>query len=147
MTVSLEIRDAAMTALNADLPSGIPTATKRRVMPGEPVREPFIAVFLGIEPATNRGRDDPLTKRKLEVLIELGIVTEDLSEVDDLIEPLRAHVVARLGDTNLDGKSHQVTERGITERTTYKLDLYAALVIVTFDVEYHTARADLGAMQ
>lgn len=147
MTVSLDIRDAVMTALNADIPSDVPAATKRRVMPGEPVRASFIAVFLGEEPASNRGRDDPLTRRRLEVLIELGAVTDDLAQVDDIIEPLRAHVVERLGDTNLGGLAHQVTERGVTERTAYKLDFYNALVIVTFDVDYQTKRADLGARQ
>lgn len=147
MTVSLQIRDAVMSALNTDLPSDMPTATKRRVMPGEPVREDFIAVFLGNEPASNRNRDDPLTKRDLEVLVEIGISTNDLADVDDRIEPLRAHVVDRLGDTNLGDLSHEVSEKGITERAAYKLDLHVALVIVTFVVRYQTKRNDLTVKQ
>jgi hypothetical protein len=150
VTVSIEIRDAVIAALNADLPSDIPTATKRRVMPGEPVRAAFIAVFLGQEavnyPGNKRG---PLTARSLEVLIELGLATDDLAAVDDLIEPMRAHVVERLGDTNLGGLATAVLERGIPEngRPVWKLDLYNAVTFVRYDVEYQTARNDLGARQ
>lgn len=150
MTVSIEIRDAVIDALNDGPPSGVPLATKRRVMPGELVREPFIAVFLGQEPVDYPGnKRGALTSRSLEVLIELGLATDDLAEVDDLMEPMRAHVVERLGDTTLGGLATAVLERGIPEngRPVWKLDLYNAVTFVRYDVEYQTARADLGSRQ
>lgn len=150
MTVSLDIRDAVIEALNAALPAGIPVASKRRVMPGEPVTEPFIAVFLGQEPVSYPGGSRaPIAQRELEVMIELGIVTDDITQIDDLIEPMRAHLVDRLGDTNLSGLATAVNERGIPEggRLVYKLDLYNALTFVRFDVRYQTKRDDLGAKQ
>ena len=148
VTISLDIRDAVMTALNTDTPTGIPMATKRRVMPGEPVREPFIAVFLGREQVTHPGGSrGPIADRPLEVLIELGTATDDLANVDDLIEPLRAWLVKALGDSNLGGLASEVQELGVTERATYKLDLYNALAITAWTVRYQTARADLAARQ
>lgn len=150
MTVSIEIRDAVIARLNDSLPSGIPAATKRRVMPGEPVREAFIAVFLDDEQVTYPGnKRGPLTARAMGVMIELGVVTDDLAEVDDLTEPLRAHVVERLGETNLEDLATAVSEVGIPERgrLAYKLDLYNALTFVRYVVDYQTARADLAAKQ
>ena len=149
-TVSLQIRDAVIDALNDAPLSGVPQASKRRVMPGEPVRESFIAVFLDDEAVTYPGNErGPLTARNMGVMIELGIVTDDLSAVDDLIEPLREHVIERLGDTNLDGLATSVIERGIPEggRVVYKLDLYNALCFIRFDLRYQTARANLSERQ
>jgi hypothetical protein len=150
VTVALEIRDAVIEALNDAPLSGVPQASKRRVMPGEPIEESFIAVFLDDEAVSYPGNErGPLTARNMGLLIEHGIVTDDLSAVDDLIEPLREHVVERLGDTNLGGLATSVIERGIPEggRLVWKLDRYNAICIVRFEVRYQTARANLSERQ
>lgn len=149
--LSLQIRDAVIAALNEPPGSGdLPVATKRRVMPGEPVSEPFLAVFLGDEAVSlPQGTRGAIAARDCEVTVQIGIATADLAEVDDLLEPLRAHVIERLGDTDLGKLATSVVEVGIPEngRLAYKLDLYNALVFSVWRVRYQTKRADLSAKQ
>jgi hypothetical protein len=149
--LSLTVRDAVIDALNEPAGSGdVPVATKRRVMPGEPIKEPFIAVFLDDENVNlPQGTRGAIAARDVGINIQIGVATADLSTVDDLLEPLRAHVIERLGDTDLDGLATSVIEVGIPEggRIAYKLDLYNALVFSYWRVRYQTKRADLSAKQ
>ena len=148
--LALQIRDAIITALNTDRPSYIPEATKLRVMPGEPIEEPFIAVFLG-EELTNypQGSRGAIAARDMLVQVQIGGATATLAEVDDMLEPLRAWVVEVLGETDLDKLATSVAEVGIPEggRLVYKLDLYNALVLTAWRVRYQTRRNDLTAKQ
>jgi len=148
--LALQLRDKIIEALNTDRPTDIPEATKLRVMPGEPISEPFIAVFLGEEAANYpQGSRGAIAARDMSVTVQLGVATATLAEVDDMLEPLRAWVVEVLGATDLDKLATSVAEVGIPEggRLVYKLDLYNALVFSSWRVRYQTKRDNLTAKQ
>lgn len=151
-TLAIDIVEAIIELLNTDVPSDVPTATNRRVIPPEPFREPLIAVFLGPQPSQPAGGStrSPIADRERVVWVQTGIVTDDVTQIDTLLELLHKHVVSKLGDTNLGGLATDVQQRGIVhpdEPFVYGLDLYNAVQRVRFDVRYQSARANLAAKQ
>jgi len=142
MSRRLDIRDEIITALNIDLPVDIPPATKRRWIPGNVIREAAIAVFFVNEdvaiPGNSRG---PVARRSLRVAVQCINACDTPDQMDDSIEPLISHAIARLGDLH-SAKIMQMTEleskweSGIMDR------IYIAGSIV-FNVDYQTKRDNL----
>src|SRR5690606_33558554 len=78
-----EILDAIVEELNTDRPADVPEVTKRRVTPGEPVREARMAVFLGDESVDpTRGnvspRMDSIARRRQQIAVQCVGVTDEL---------------------------------------------------------------------
>ncbi len=141
------IRDAIIAALNTDAPTDMPAARKRRAFPGEAIYAPFIAVFLHQEPARYPGNSrSPIMERERTVIVQIGVLSEDAYDIDDLAEVIRSWVVEVLGDNNLGGLVLSLEDRGIVEPPlVWKADAVYALVHVGFAAKFQTKRDDLGA--
>lgn len=146
------IRDAVIDALNTGAPSGVPDATSRRAFPGLMLQGPVIGVFLAQEPA-RYPRDNnrsPIVERERMVVVQMGVVSEDVATLDDLAEELRAWVVSALGNTTLDNLALAVEDRGIISPdgvTVWNAGAFNMLVEHVFAVRYQTKRDNLEAAQ
>jgi hypothetical protein len=141
------IRDAFIEALTVDRDPDIPAATKRRWVPSESNRCPSIGVFFLEEQAQPvGGRHGGLVERPLKIATQCvqAVATPDLA--DDAIEPLLAHIVARLGSANLDGLVLDISELS-TKWETAALDRFYIAATVIWSVQYQTRRNDLSARQ
>lgn len=148
----IQCRDAAIALLNTDRESGIAEATKRRAFPGVALQGPCIGVFLGPEPTSYpRGNtSSPVVVRERLLVVQIGVISESVEDLDDLAEEQRAWVVEKLGDTNLGGLALSVEDRGIPAPdgvTVWNADVFNMLVYQTFAVRYQTNRSDIEAAQ
>lgn len=150
MSLRTEIRDRIIAALNADVPTGIPQATKRRWLPGSQITEPRVSViFLDelVEQSAG-GRNSPVVRRSLVYGVQVVAGAHEPDFSDDLIEPVLAHVVDALGDTNLGGYATGVFELGTQWQTSETGT--ARFVIAAMNrwrVDFQTKRNDLAAKQ
>lgn len=148
MTVRQQIRDRFIAELNADPPTGVPEATKRRYIPGSKINAPRIAVFFVDEP-TERvgGAGGALTRRTLTIAVQCVIVCEDPEDADDTVEPLLEHVVAVLGDTNLAGLATDLVEVGTQWGSDTSTGLVVHMALTRWRVQYQTVKDDLTKKQ
>lgn len=146
-SVRLDIRDAVIAVLNADLPTDMVEATKRRWVPSEENRGPLLGVFFLDEPAARvGGRAGPLTQRSLNIGVQVVVSATAPDLVDDLAEVVLQHVVERMGNTTLGGLATNVTEAA-TIWEPVKMDRIYLSATVRFVVEFQTVRNDLSKRQ
>lgn len=149
LTIRQQIRDRALDELNLDRPTGVPVATKRRFVPGQVITENRIAVFFAEEdtqPGPGPRPSSPLTRRKLNLAIQAIVATERPEDADDAAESMLAHIVERLGKTNLAGLAFSVSELSIVWAA-QQSDLFYLVALQRWAVDYQTAKADLTAKQ
>lgn len=147
MSIRQDIRDAAIAALNAAPPTGVPSTGKRRYIPGEKLTEPRLAAFFGEEDASRPGgRSAPLTKRSLTLIIQAMISVENPQDADDTVEPLLVHIVDVMGETNLGGLALDVSEVS-TLWASGEAGRFYLVALTRWKIEYQTKRDDLGAKQ
>jgi hypothetical protein len=146
-TIRQQVRDAAIDAINVDRDPDIPEATKRRWVPGESAQCPMISVFFVEEPATGiGGRHGGLVERALRIAVQ-SIAAGELPEFsDDLVEPMLAHVVSRLGNTNLGGLALDIVELS-TKWESATADRHYVAATQIWSINYQTKRHDLSARQ
>jgi hypothetical protein len=147
MSVRQEIRDAAIAAINADTPTGLPECGKRRYVPGENTQESRMAAFFAEEDGSRPGgRAGPITKRALILVIQAIAAVETPEEADDAVEPMLEHITAVMGDTNLGGLALDVTEVS-TLWATGQASLVHVVALTRWRIEYQTKRDDLTLKQ
>jgi hypothetical protein len=147
MTIRQQIRDAAIEALNTNRPTDVPEAGKRRWTPGQKITAPRLAAFFGEEDVQQpQGRSGPLAKRYLILVLQAVAVVEDPAEADDAIEPILAHIVDVMGDTNLNGLALSITEIA-TLWATGESSVFVIAALSRWRIEYQTLRDDLNAKQ
>jgi hypothetical protein len=147
MSVRLQLRDAVIAALNADRPTGVPEATKRRFIPGQRLTDRRLAVFLESEDAERpQSRSFPLTDRGLVVVVQAAAAVEEPAEADDALDDLLEHVVESLGNTNLGGLATNVQELS-SSWGAGQADLFYIACATRWRVQYQTKRDDLSAKQ
>ena len=145
LTVFGNILEAVLTELNTDRPETVPEVTKRRVLPGEVIKEPRMAVFLGDEnlDAPRAGSNlDPLAKRRLALIVQCADVTDDVDELDTILEPQMIWATRKLGLTRLSGLAHFVRETAVQRQPEYG-DRYAITANLVFECGYQTRRDDI----
>lgn len=147
-TILTQIRDRMIADLNADTPTGVPQATKRRYIPGEVLRTARIAVFSG-EEDTRRPHNPnfPLSEHSHLMAIQVAVPVEDPADADDAAEPSRTHIAAVMGDTNLGGLALNVEEVGGRWAGNNDGGLYVLVVLMLWRVKYQTKRNDLTSKQ
>lgn len=147
MTIRQDIRDAAIAALNAAPPAGVPVCGKRRYVAGEKITAPRLAAFFGEEDVTQpQGRGGPLAKRTLVLVLQAIAVCETPDEADDAVEPMLEHITAIMGDTNLGGLALGVTEIG-TLWASGESSVFVIAALTRWRIEFQTLRNDLNAKQ
>lgn len=145
MTVRQQLRDNAITALNATNPTGVPECGKRRYVPGENTTEPRLAAFFGEEDASRpQGAGGAITKRAMTLVIQGVVVVERPEQADDAMEPLLAHVVAIMGDTNLGGLATDVAEISTLWASGENGGRFILVALTRWKIQYQTNRSDLN---
>lgn len=148
MSVRQQIRDAAMALLNTAPPTGVPTTTLRRFIPGEKLRESRIAAFFAEEEASRvGGAAGPLTKRSLVLALQAIVATENPEDADDSIEPLLEHIVDVMGNTSLGGLALNVSEMGTLWATANDAGAFIIVALTRWRIEYQTVRDDITRKQ
>lgn len=147
MTIRQDIRNATIDALNAAPPTGVPTCGKRRFIPGEKVTAPRLAAFFG-EEDVNRpmGRSGPLSRRHLILIVQAIAVVEKPEDADDAVEPMLAHIVEVMGDTNLGGLALSINEVS-TLWATGEASMVIIAALTRWRIEYQTLADDLNSKQ
>lgn len=151
-TVRQQIRDAVITLLNTDRPTGVPAASSRRYIPGRRDTDPRIAVYFFRERSQRPGgRGGPLRNRNLFLATVPIVAMEDPAEIDDALEPMLEWIVSRLGNTNLGGLALDLEELGdggdSTAWAVEDRDLVYAAAPMVWRIEYQTLRDDLTRRQ
>jgi len=146
-TVRQQVRDAAIDAINASRDPDLPEATKRRWVPGESAQCPMISVFFVEEPVSGiGGRHGGLIERQLRIAVQC-IDSTDLPQFsDDAVEPMLAHVVERLGNTNLGGLALDIVELS-TKWEAATADRHYIAATMLWSINFQTKRHDLNARQ
>lgn len=147
MTIRLQIRDRILAELNRDLPPDIPMATTRRWAPGDEAALPAISLWIGREktkPVT--ARSGGARERECMFVTQAIAVGDVSAEVEELVEPLLAFIVSRLGDTTLDGLVHSLQEDESIWEVPRTDQLYVSCSVI-WVATYHTLRDDLRAVQ
>lgn len=146
MSLRQNIRDAAMALLNATPPTGVPTATKRRYVPGEKLAEPRLAVFFAEEEVKRvGGAAGPISKRDFTLAIQAMVGVELPEEADDALEPMLVHIVEAMGDTNLGGLALNVSESSTLWASGNEAGRFYLVALTRWKIEYQTKRDDLTA--
>lgn len=140
MTLRIDILDELIAVLNANLPVDIPGATKRRWIPGAPIRQPAIAVFFLNEDAEQRNKDWPVTRRSLRVVVQCLTLCDEPEDMDGEVEPLLAHVVSRLGFYTSPKVMN--TQELNTKWEFGQMDKIYIAGSIVFNVDYQTNRTD-----
>lgn len=147
MTIRSEIRDQAIAELNASLPTDVPACGKRRYSPGEMTTAPRMAAFFGEEDAKQPGgMAGALTKRELILVIQAIVTVENPEDADDAVEPMLEHIASVMGDTNLNGLAHGITEIS-TLWATGEAHVFIIVALTRWRIHYQTKRNDLSAKQ
>lgn len=146
-SLRLQIRDGIILGLNTGRPAGVPEATARRYLPGEPIRDPELAVFLlGESASPGGGRTGPLTVRELRGAVQArGLAFDSASPEDAVDEALRwaTQVLFELPKPEqLRLLIHGIDEVGTSYEVAQGDQLYV-LATLQFSVRYQTSRADL----
>lgn len=144
MTIRQQIRDAAIVELNDQPPTGVPLCGKRRYIPGEKITSPRLAAFFGEEDVTQpQGRSGPLARRNLILVLQAIAVVQRPEEADDAIEPMLAHIVDVMGETNLGGLATGIAEIS-TLWATGEASVFVIAALTRWRIEYQTLRNDLN---
>jgi hypothetical protein len=139
----LQILDACVLALNTDRPQDVPEVTKRRTLPGEKLKEPRMAVFLGDENVERgRTRRDPLTRRAMAIAVQCAAPTDDIEELDRIVAPMLIWSTRILGLSRLGGLVYELRETG-TQRRPEHIDLFTMTATQVYECTYQTRRDDL----
>ena len=145
MSLRLEVRNRMLRELVRDLPPDVPMATTRRWVPGDEAMLPAISVWLAKETAVPvSARTGGARERKCAVVTQCIAAGDVAAEVEELVEPLAAFVVSRLGDTTFDGLVHSLQEDETIWEVPRAEQLYVVCSIVWI-ATYHTIRNDLAA--
>lgn len=149
MSVRQQLRDAAIAALNAAPPTGVPQATKRRYVPGAKLTGPRLAVFfLEEETIQAAGSNSPIVRRAMIYGVQAVAAVEDPADADDAVEPMLAHVTEVLGDTNLGGLATRILELGTLWQTGEgNSGLFHIAALNRWRVEFQTRRDDIALKQ
>lgn len=148
MTVRQDIRDRVIADLNAAPPTGVPMTTKRRYMPGEKINTARMAAFFAEEEASRPGgAAGPITRRVLTLALQAVVCVEDPAQADDAIEPLLAHIVDMMGDTNLGGLATNVAEVSTLWASDNQSGVFILMALTRWRIEYQTKRDDLTRKQ
>lgn len=148
MSVRQDIRDRAITELNAAPPTGVPNTTKRRYVPGEKITEPRIAAFFAEEEVSRVGGPaSALTKRSFIIALQAIVIVEDPEDADDACEPLLEHVVNVMGDTNLAGLALSVTELSTLWASANSSAGFILAAMTRWRIDYQTVKNDLARKQ
>lgn len=143
-TVRQDIRDAAIAALNAAPPTGVPETTKRRYIPGAKLTGPILAAFFGEElDERPQGSAGAIVKRTMTLAIQGAVVVEDPEQADDAMEPLLEHVVSIMGDTRLGGLAHDVAEVSTLWAASDQAGAFVLVALMRWRIQYQTKRDDL----
>jgi len=139
----LAIRDQVITELNTNAPSDMPTATKRRYLPGEPITAPRLSVFF-IEEASRlpQGRNSPVNQRSLQIAVQCSTAVDDPADADDEVEPMLMWAVEALADSRLNNLVLWVEEIA-TRWAVAQMDRVYVQATVIFLVHFQTKRNDL----
>lgn len=144
MTLRTDVRDAAIAALNAAPPTGVPDCGKRRYMPGEKLTQARMAAFFGEEDVTRPGgRGGPIVKRDLILVVQAMVAVENPADADDAVEPLLEHIVDVMGNTNLGGLALDVTEIS-TLWASGNAGMFYLVALTRWKIEFQTKRDDLN---
>lgn len=141
-----DIHDAVIALLNTDRAGDVPEVTKRRLVPGEEVTRPRMAVFLGDE-TVDRPRNgvsprlDQVARRRVTIAVQCVGVAEDLALLDASVSPMLAWATEKLGPANLDGLVHHFTELG-TSRAAYQTGVHVLIATALYECSYQTSRSD-----
>lgn len=148
MSVRQAIRDRAIFELNQANPTGVPDCTKRRFVPGEKLVNPRLAAFFGQEDTSRpQGRQGPVTRRKLRLVIQAMAAVNDPADADDALEPMLEHIVAIMGDTNLNGLALDVAEVQTVWASGNDAGKFYIVAISQWDIDLQTKRNDISAKQ
>lgn len=148
MSVRQSIRDRAIFELNAANPTGVPECTKRRFVPGEKLVNPRIAAYFGQEDASRpQGRQGAITRRKLRLVLQAMAAVNDPADADDAIEPMLEHIIAVMGDTNLDGLALDVAEVQTVWASANDAGKFYIVALSQWDIDLQTKRDDISAKQ
>lgn len=145
MTVLQDIRDAVIAVLNkSGKPDGVPEFTKRRWTPEEELSAGEVrgAVLFHREASRLSNRGSAITVREHALSIQFVTAVAEPDQIDDALEPAREWIVARLGDSNLDGLVHDLVE-GETVWETAMLGRWHGACTVQVRANYQTKRDDL----
>jgi hypothetical protein len=146
-SITIQIRDQLIAELNAAPPLGVPAATNRRRIPGQNDKAAAIGVFFHAEDNhLPQGQGGMLTARKLHIAVQCTASADTAPLVDDVLEPLRVHVVNTLGATRLNNLITGITEAKATWETV-SLDKFYSAVTIIFEIDYQTKRNDISAKQ
>lgn len=152
MSVRQQIRDAIITALNAETPTGVPEATKRRFIPGMRLTEPILGVFFADEETQPiRAAHAPVVQREFLIAIQAVVVVEDVAEADDAAEVILEHVVATLGPAIhgagdaafLKPYATDCTEVGTTWAAATEASLVYLAALMRWRIQFKTNRSDI----
>lgn len=146
-SIRLRIRDAILLALNTSRPGGVPVANGRRYIPGEPLRDAEMGVFLlGESAAPGGGRMGPLTARELRGVVQPRAIAFDSSHTEDAVDAALRWCTEILFDapkpTAFGELIHDIEELGTTYEVVQGDQLYVVATL-QFLVRYQTQRADL----
>jgi hypothetical protein len=134
---------AMVTALNTDVPTGMPVAGRNAWIVGMPLTETRISVIPAKE--QNRlpqGRLSKIAHRHLMIGVQCAAPAETLIEGDDAVADLAVHVIAALSDSTLDNLATDIEEVA-REWERFKADLIYVVHTIFFQVNYQTLRGDL----
>jgi hypothetical protein len=144
VSIRSEIRDQAIVELNASPPVDVPNCGKRRYSPGEKTNAPRMAAFFGEE--DSKPVASVLTKRDLILVIQAIAVVENPEDADDAVEPMLEHITSVMGETNLNGLAHGITEIS-TLWATGEAQVFIIVALTRWRIGYQTKRNDLTAKQ
>lgn len=150
MSIRQDIRKRVITELNAAPPSGVPEATERRYVSGENVRGATtrLAVFpMDETPERVGGPGGALTKRSVVMVVQCIVYVEKPDEADDALDAMLDHVVAVLGDTNLNKLATDIVEVGTQWVVDTSSGVTVALALSRWRMNYQTVKNDMSRKQ
>lgn len=142
-SLNLQHLRRVVDVLNTNRPSDVPEARLRRRAPAEQVTDFELNVFYGgTVPQPVGGRHGPLTKHRMNVVIEARGITDDSEEVDSLLDHIYVWAVqALMGSRQLGGQVLGI-EEGETSPAPFYLERYYPILRTLFVIEFQTRRDD-----
>jgi len=146
VTILQQIRDGVIALLNqSGKPDGVPEEfTKRRWERDQELGAGEIrgAVLFHRESSRLPNRGAALTLREHMLAVQVVTAVAEPDEIDDALEEARAWIVARLGNTTLDGLVHDIVESE-TVWETARLERIHGAFSMLLRARYQTKRDDL----